>query len=108
MKNQFFYTLEIPEETKKEGSTEIKVSNRVASFNIELVNRAVEYEPNKLMLMLMDYHNEAQVVRTPLFDKVGNLTGAFKTEYKEITVHSEIYLNEEDTTRYRKLVEIAF
>lgn len=105
MKNQFFYKAVVPSMEKDEDDNP-KTEEVLSSFNMDLVNRTVEYEPNKLMVMLQDYHNEFQTVSIPKFNGKGQFAGGYKMEYKEVTVHSKIYLNEEDSKRYRELTEV--
>jgi len=105
MKNQFYYTIETKTPAEKEGEEEV-ITKTMGSFNMEKVNVTVEYEPNKLLVMLDDYHNQFETVRMPLFNKQGEHNRSFKLEYREVTVNAQIRLNEEDTKRYIQLTEV--
>lgn len=106
MKNQFFYTIEAtPNGIVKEGE-EQEIVNLVGSFNMDKVIRTLEYDKDKLMILLDDFHPEFRDVRIPLYGKNNKSNGGFKIEHREITVCSEIMLNEEDSKRYRELTEV--
>lgn len=89
MKNQFFYTLEKSDKTTCMGS-----------FNPEYVIRTMQYEGEKLVVMLDDFHP----MKTPV--RKMNKNGKLIEQIEESTVCSEIWLNEEDSKRYRELTQI--
>lgn len=92
IKTHFFHTLVTPE-TEKEP--------RIGSFNLTKVVRTVEYEPNKIVVLLDDFHESfVPKVTTARSGKQS------VSERKEV-VASEIPLTEEDTKRFRELVEIS-
>lgn len=92
MRNQFFYTL-VKADPKDESKTE-------ASFNMGRVVRTVEYEPGKIVVLLDDFHQETKMIPTP--NRNGKVTMTKSVE----TVASEIFLNTEDSIRYKALVQV--
>lgn len=91
-KNQFFYTINEDEKGVVMGS-----------FNIEKVIRTGNYDTNKLMVLLDDFH-EMIVERPSKNPKSGKVT---ISRQKEV-VCSEIYLNEQDSERFKDLFEIDY
>lgn len=89
MKNQFFYT-----------DTSVKDKPKQASFNPEYVIRSLEVEPNRLVIMLDDFHEMQGPVQKM------NKNGKVIVQTEKQTVCSEIWLNEEDSKRFRELTEI--
>lgn len=90
MANQFFYQVIGDTETKLEGS-----------FNIGKIIRTVEYEPGKIVVLLDDFHPETSMV--PTKGKNGKISMVKTTE----TLSSQIHLNEDDSTRFKSLSQIA-
>lgn len=92
MRNQFYYTVVTmdPEAPKLEGS-----------FNVDRVVRTAEYEHGKLVVLLDDFHEE--ISKKP---KQAGRNGNVVMETVRETIASQIFLSEEDSNRYRALVEI--
>ena len=91
MKNQFFYTI---------VSSDPKAAPVRASFDVSRVVRSVEYEPGQIVCLLDDFHQETRKV--PEQGKNGKVNMIKSVE----TIASEIFLNAEDSERYRALVTI--
>lgn len=97
---QFFYNREVVVGKSDDGKTDIKETRR-DSFNPELVIRSYEHQKGKLLILLADGHEETQEI--PVTNKSGKITGYQK---QRNWMQSEIYLNEEDTKRYREYFDI--
>lgn len=91
---QFFYERRQPVQPKA-GDTEVTFESFTDSFNMNMVIRTFEYEKGKIFVLLNDGHEESKEYEAP--DSKG------KMEVKRMRqwLASEIYLNEEDTKRYR-------
>lgn len=70
------------------------------SLNLEKVIRTVEYEPGKIVVLMDDFHPETRNV--PIMGKNGKPTMTKSTE----TLSSQIFLNTDDTVRFRALTEV--
>lgn len=93
MRNQFYYTVVTldAEAPKLEGS-----------FCMDRVVRTAEYEQKKLVILLDDFHEELS--RKP---KQEGKNGKIVMETVRETIASQIFLNEEDSARYRGIVEVV-
>lgn len=90
--NQFYY---IVEEAKDEKPA------LTGSFNLNKVVRTMNYDGDKIAIMLDDIH---EIVRTvPVPGKNGKITQATRRE----EICSEIYLNDADSARYKALTEVG-
>ena len=96
---QFYYSRE-EHVQPKEGDTEVKVIKRKDSFDMESVKRTLEYDTNKIVVLLNDGHEENREV--PIANKQGKVTGS---KNMRRWISSEIYLNEADTARYWSLTQ---
>lgn len=93
MNKQFFYA--IVQDDKTAPTLE-------GSFAVNKVIRTVEYEPGKIVVLLDDFHEEQGKRQAPKANGKGLTLATFKE-----TVYSSIYLNEEDSARYKGLVEVG-
>lgn len=91
MRNQFFYTV------IQDDKDAPKV---IGSFAIDKVVRTIEYKPNCRVVLLNDFHEEQGKRPSPR----GN--GKITMETFKETVYSSIYLDEQDSLRFKKLTEI--
>ncbi len=91
-RNQFFYTIVTSDE---------KAAPVRGSFAVNRVIRTIEYEPGQIICLLDDFHQETRQVPTQV-GKNGKTTMIKSVE----TIASEIFLNEEDTTRFIALMNI--
>jgi hypothetical protein len=92
---QFFYSRRQPL-PPKQGETEIQWETFTDSFNLAMVIRSYEYEKGKLYVLLNDGHEQADDVQAT------DAKGKPVIQRKRNWVCSEIYLNEEDTIRFRE------
>lgn len=100
MRNQFFYTYEYQVASPDKAVTEPITITRMASFNVEKVIRTVEIEDGQLIVILDDFHEETrQGVKN-------NANGKPIVTQEKVMLQSEIHLNIEDKTRFRKLTGI--
>lgn len=71
----------------------------LSSVNPEYIVRSVEYYPGCLMIQIDDLHSELQKV------EMERKNGGRTEEYRDIDVMSEIFLNAEDSERFKKMYE---
>jgi len=93
MRNQFFYTI-INEDPK-----DLRVIR--GSFNVEKIVRSAEYEPDKMVVLLDDFHVETKNSFAP--NSKGKIIPTKITE----TTSSQIFLNEADTLRFIEMTQVA-
>lgn len=100
MKNQFFYTRrELG--NHKEGEVPPVVSY-TDSFNVNKVIRTYEIEDGKVLVLLDDIHERAQMV--PDIDLKTNKMKGYKRERN--TVQTEITLEAEDAKRFKDMFSL--
>ncbi len=97
---QFFYDREEVVGKSEDKTTDL-TETRKDSFNPEMVIRSYEYVKGKITIILSDGHEEAQEV--PQMNSKRQITG-YKRERSWVT--SQIFLNENDTKRYREYFDI--
>jgi len=90
MRNQFWYTVSEEEGKKKMGS-----------FNLDYVIRSVEYAENKSVVLLDDFHEMRRDITIP-----AGKNGKILTKTIEEVVCSEVWLNEEDSARFKQITAI--
>lgn len=97
MQNQFIYTRK-ELGAHKDGETP-PVETFRDSFNVNKVIRTLQIEDNKLLVLLDDIHERAQMV--PEIDYKTNKMKGYKRERN--TVQTEITLEPEDAERFLKM-----
>lgn len=91
MRNQFFYTI---------VQDDPKADQVRGSFGLDRVVRTMEYGKGKLMCLLDDMHTEQRKMPVP------GKNGKVNMVTQNVSVASEIFLNEEDTARYIELTSV--
>jgi hypothetical protein len=91
MRKQFYYT--VVNEDKEAAPVD-------ASFNVDRVIRTIEYSPGKTVVLLDDFHEEKG--KRPAQRANGKVTMETFNE----CVYSSIYLNEEDSQRFKALFNV--
>jgi hypothetical protein len=93
---QFFYSREMEVGKNEDGTSKVEVFTD--SFNVDKVIRSYEYEKGKILVLLDDGHEDSDYKQVPKPNGKG-----FEIKKERQWKQSEIYLNEEDTKRFRAL-----
>lgn len=100
MKNQFFYTRK---EIGPHGEgAQPEIISFSDSFNINKVIRTLEVEDGRMLVLLDDIHERAQMV--PDVDTKTNKMKGYKRERN--TVQTEVTLEVEDAQRFKQLFSL--
>lgn len=96
-KNQFVHSTVIQKSEKEFETLETQ-----SSFNINNVNRTTEYQPGCIVVILNDGHEHT--FENPVYTNTGKIKSVQRIKQ---WVASEIFLNQTDTEKYRKLTSIC-